>query len=269
MRLALIICIGVVLITVYLRYVERTSFFYPQAVIEITPEEAGMEYEDVCFGSQDKTALNGWFVPAPGASYTILFAHGNAGNISHRITKIELFKKLGYNVFIFDYRGYGKSKGRPSEKGFYKDAQGAYDYLIRTKGFKPEQIIGYGESLGAAVMVDLASKNKLGALIIDSVFSSTKDMAKVVYPFLPLPEWFFATRWDSLNKIKSVPNMPKLFMHSREDEIVPFRLGYKVYDAALLPKDFLELNGGHNDTVFNFYDVFKDGVDSFLRELKK
>ena len=149
------------------------------------------------YKSQDGPKLNGWFI----RDTKILFFAMAAPNISHRIEKLRFFRQFGCNVFIFDYRGYGKSKGNPSEKGLYADIKAAYDYLI-SQGIASDKIIGYGESLGGAVIIDLASKNIMRALIIDSSFSSVKDMVKSIYPFLP--HWIFASRFDSISKIKSV-----------------------------------------------------------------
>jgi len=253
------------LFVVYLRYLERKTLFYPTKEIEYLPKEAGLDYEDILFKIRDNVELNGWFVPAPNARCTILFCHGNAGNISHRIEKIRFFHDLGCNVFIFDYRGYGKSKGRPSENGVYSDVQAAYDYLL-SRGIKPEQIIGYGESIGSASIIDLASKNKVAALIIDSGFTNAKDMIKKIYPFLPY--WIFASRWESLEKIKSM-TVPKLIIHSVNDEIVPYKLGKKLYDAAREPKEFLEVHGGHNSCFFESEAAYKEKVSGFIKTVTK
>src|SRR3990167_2105214 len=198
-----------ILIVVYLRYVEKKSLFYPENKIAYTPEASGMRYSEVNFEASDGYMLNGWLIVGPAAKYTVLFAHGNAGNISHRIEKLKFFSKLGCNVFIFDYRGYGRSQGRPSEKGFYLDIAAAYEYLI-SRGIAPENIIGYGESLGGAVIIDGAVKKRMAALIIDSSFTSAKDMIKFLYPFLP--HWVFASRFDSVQKIKTI-GIPKLIIH--------------------------------------------------------
>lgn len=242
---------------------ERRTLFYPTREIEYSPKEFGLNFEDVFFKTQDNVEINGWLISCPKARYTILFCHGNAGNISHRLEKIKFFQDLGCNTFIFDYRGYGKSKGAPSEKGLYLDAQGAYNYLL-SRGVAKEDIIGYGESIGGTVAIDLASKNKIRALISDSAPSSAKDMVRILYPYLPY--WVFASRMDSLTKIKSI-TIPKLIIHSVNDEIVPFRLGKKLYECAAEPKEFLEVHGGHNTSFFESESLLKEKIAGFLKKI--
>ena len=146
---------------VYLRYIESRSLFYPQKEIDYYPKDIGLDFEDVYFQSRDGLKLNGWFISANNARYTVIFTHGNAGNISHRVEKLKFFNGLGCNVFIFDYRGYGRSQGRPSEEGLYIDTKSAYDYLL-SRTIIPEKLIGYGESLGGAFIIALALRNKCG-----------------------------------------------------------------------------------------------------------
>jgi fermentation-respiration switch protein FrsA (DUF1100 family) len=244
---------------------EKRSLFYPAKEIEYLPRDFKMDFEDVSFKAPDNLELNGWFVPAKDAAYTILFCHGNAGNISHRLEKLRFFQELGCNVFIFDYRGYGRSKGAPSEKGLYNDVQGAYNYLL-SRRIAPQQIIGYGESIGGAVIIDLASKHRLAALIIDSAISNAKDMVRTLYPFLPY--WVFSSRWDSLSKIRLI-TAPKLMIHSINDEIVPFKLGSKLFESALQPKEFLQIRGGHNSCFFESEDILNKKIADFLKGLPK
>lgn len=260
---ALLAVIAIAVLVFYLRYIEKRSLFYPEKEISFFPKDAGLEFEDIHFKSPDGYKLNGWFIPAKGAHYTILFTHGNAGNISHRIEKLRLFQSIGCNVFIFDYRGYGASQGRPSEKGLYLDAQAAYNYLLSRK-ILPGQIIGYGESLGGAVIIDVALKAQMRALIAESTFSSAKDMIQHIYPFLPY--WIFASRMDSVSKIKSL-RIPKLIIHSKNDEIVPYQLGKKLFDAAPEPKEFLDIRGGHNSGFFESEGILKEAISNFIKGL--
>ena len=253
------------LLIFYLRGFERRVIFYPTKEIEYLPSQAGLEFEDVFFKSSDNVDINAWFVPAKDSRYLVLFCHGNAGNIRHRVEKIKIFHELGLSVFILDYRGYGRSKGAPSERGIYRDAKSAYDYLLSRK-IKPEQIIGYGESIGGAVVIDLGYKNKMAGLIIDSAFSHAKDMAKIIYPFLPY--WIFSSRFDSIGKIKSIKT-PKLIIHSINDEIVPYKLGRKLYEAAAEPKEFLEVHGGHNSNFFESETIYREKIKDFVNKLPK
>lgn len=261
----LLIFIILALFVMYLRFMERRTLFYPTKEIEYNPKEFGLNFEDIFFKTPDNIELNGWFISNPNARHTILFCHGNAGNISHRMEKSKFFHDLGENVFVFDYRGYGRSKGRPNENGLYLDVQGAYNYLL-SRNIAPEQIIGYGESIGGAIIIDLAYKNRIKALISDSAPSSAKDMIKVLYPYLPYQ--FFSLRLDSLNKIKSI-KIPKLIIHSINDEIVPFKLGKKLYDYAAEPKEFLQVRGGHNSCFFESEALLKEKIADFLKRLSK
>lgn len=248
---------------IYLRYIENRTLFYPSKQIEFLPKEAGLDFETVNFKTIDDVKLTGWLIPSKDARYTILFCHGNAGNISHRIEKIKFFNQIGCNVFIFDYRGYGMSAGKPYEKGLYLDAQAAYDYLL-SKNISIPQIIGYGESLGGAVIVDLACKNKMQALILEGTFSSIKDMVEKTFPLLPY--WIFSSRFDSTIKIKSL-NIPKFIIHSINDEIVPYEIGAKLYEAAALPKEMLKVHGGHNSCFYESENLIREKVSGFIDNL--
>jgi fermentation-respiration switch protein FrsA (DUF1100 family) len=212
--------------------------------------------EDCFFQTPDGVRLHGWFC-APGkgeqgaiapvaAEMTLLWFHGNAGNITHRYGMIEMLVKLPANVFIIDYRGYGKSGGEPSEEGLYIDARAAWDYLTKDRRIAPDRIIIFGKSLGGVPAIDLASKSDAAGLIVQSSFSCAADMAQALMPFVPRA--FIRTRMDSVGKIAGV-KCPKLFIHSRSDEVVPFALGQKLFEAASDPKKFCEVKGAaHNDT---------------------
>lgn len=253
--------IFILAVVVYLRNFERQVIFYPEKKIEFLPAAAGLEHKDVFFRSTDNVKLHGWFIPVGSSRCTILFCHGNAGNVGDRLEKLKFFHGLGCSTFIFDYRGYGKSAGSPSEKGLYRDAQAAYDYLV-AQAIPKLKIIGFGESLGGAVIIDLASRNELKAVMLEGTFSCAKDMAQVMYPYLP--HWLFWTRWDSLTKIKSVI-VPKLFFHSPEDEVVPYRLGRKLFEFAPEPKEFIELRGNHNDSFLVSAALIKEKSAQFLK----
>jgi len=256
-----------VLLTVWFRYFEWRSIFFPTKDFPESPGTFGFVYEDIFLKTKDGLKINAWFIPTKESSptkYAILFSHGNGGNISHRTGKILILNRLGLDVFIFDYRGYGKSESRPSEIGIYLDAQAAYNYLIKEKGISPDNIIAYGESLGGAVAVDLASKVKLKALILEGIFTHVKDMAREIFPFLP--SFFIHSKFDSLVKIKDV-TIPKLFIHSLTDEIVPIHLSRKLFEAAPEPKSFTTLEGGHNTAYVDSSAKFKESIVSFINEL--
>jgi uncharacterized protein len=226
------------------RHLESAGVFFPSREVTVDPSDLGLAWEDVYFKAKANGLLNGWFLKNPKARSTLLYAHGNAGNIGDRISKIKFFYDLGLNVFIFDYRGYGRSQGRPTEAGLYWDAQGAYDYLQSRGDVNMAKIILYGVSLGGAVVIDLALVRKAVLLVVESSFTSARDMARIHYPFIPF--FIIRLKFNSIDKVKHV-NVPKLFMHSPEDEVVPFWVGEKLFKAASAPKQFLKIHGGHND----------------------
>ena len=249
----------------YLKYFERKGIYYPIKGIDSTPADCGLKYEDVFFVTEDGLKLNGWFIPQERPRGTLLFCHGNAGNISHRLEIIKIFHKIDLNVFIFDYRGYGRSQGAPSEKGLYEDAQAAYRSLLGREDINKEKIVIYGKSIGANVAIDLASKVKVAALISESGFSSAYDMGRRLFPYLPV-KWIITIKYDALTKIKDI-HIPKLIIHSRDDEIVPFDLGEKLFKAAHEPKEFYEMRGGHNEAIFMAKQEYSDKINSFLTRI--
>ena len=257
--------IVLVLAFVWFRNFEWRSIFFPTREFSYAPDVSGLEYEDVFMQTQDGQKLNAWFIPAKKSSFTLLFCHGNGGNISHRGGKIEIINKFGLNMFIFDYRGYGKSEGRPSEQGIYLDGRAAYDYLIKEKNIAPENIILYGESLGAAVATDLASKVEIRAIILEGAFTSAKDMSREIYPFLPTI--FLKSKLDSLSKIKKIASA-KLFIHSANDEIVPIHLSHKLFNAAPEPKTFRTIGGGHNTCHMDSQKEYTESIATFVDSLK-
>ncbi len=227
-----------------------------------TPRDAGIEYEEVRLDTGDGESLHAWFVPAAQPRGTVLLFHGNAGNISHRLEYLLMLHRLGYSSFIFDYRGYGKSSGRPSEQGTYRDAEAAWRYLTVTRNIEPRRIALLGESLGGAVAAWLASRQRPGALVLASVFTSVPDMGAEVYPFLPVR---LLSRFDYNTRayLKNV-EAPVLIAHSREDEIVPYRHGRALFEAAREPKTFLEMRGGHNDSFLFSQEAWASELGAFL-----
>ena len=256
---------GAVVAFVYLR--QSSLIYYPDMPgrdLVATPQQIGLEYQDVYFTGDDGIRLHGWFVPYRAARGTILFFHGNAGNVSHRLDSIDLLHRLGVNVFIIDYRGYGQSEGRVSERGTYRDAEAAWKYLTRTRGISEQRIIVFGRSLGASIAAWLASKYRPAGLILESGFASVTSMAKRIYPFLPV-EWLSRFEYDTASYVKSV-SCPILVAHSRNDEIIPFAEGRAVFDAAGENKQFLEMRGGHNDGYRASGRAYVEALGSFIHE---
>jgi hypothetical protein len=250
----------------FIRYLEKRNLYFPLRKIEATPRDIGLDYKDLTLTARDGVKITGWFIPSRLHRATLIFCHGNGGNISHRLEKIKVFNELGLDVFLFDYRGYGLSEGSPSEEGLYLDAGAVYDYLINVKKIPVQKIILYGESLGGAVAIDLARNHDVAGLIIEGTFTSVKDMARRYFPFIPT--FIISSRFDSLRKIKDVKS-PKLIFHSTGDEIVPFDMGKRLFHAASEPKAFIEIQGGHNDAFFISQDVFINEIDKFVERLSK
>lgn len=238
---------------------------FPSRELVTTPERLGMSYENVLFRTEDDIVLHGWFIPAENAKSTLLFFHGNAGNISHRLESIQIFHDLGLSVLIIDYRGYGNSEGRISEAGTYRDARAAWDYLVSTRGLNERNIILFGRSLGGAIAAQLATKVKAGALIVESTFSSTEALAKTVYWYLPVR--LLARIHYPTDKYISRVSCPVLVIHSTQDEIIPYRQGRQIFDLAPEPKRFLELRGSHNEGFSLSRRDYIRGLDDFLKSL--
>ncbi|MCZ6866434.1 MAG: alpha/beta hydrolase [Chloroflexi bacterium] len=226
--------------------IERYFIYFPRKKLEADPSRYGLAFENISFFAADGKELHGWFVPGR-SDVTWLWFHGNAGNIGDRVENLKLLHdELGVNVFLFDYRGYGRSQGRPTEKGTYLDADAALAYLRSRSDVSHERIVYYGRSLGAAVAVDLATRHPPYGLILESPFPSIRYMARQAYPFLPI--WpLIKARYDSLTKIAKV-EAPILILHGDKDDLVPIDAGRKLFDAAREPKDFYTVEGaGHND----------------------
>lgn len=227
-----------------MRYLETYGIFFPGKATEQTPTMLGMDYDDIYVNTTDKERINAWFVKAKEKNPTIIYAHGNAGTMSDRLLKIKFFNNLGFNVMIFDYRGYGNSTGTPDEQGIYTDGLAVYDNMVARPDVDPNRIIIYGASLGGIVAVDIASKRPAAALIVDSSITSAKESARIFYPYLPTI--LMKVKFDSIGKIQHIKT-PKLIIHSPDDRTIPYQMGVRLYDAASEPKTFLKSTGGHNE----------------------
>ena len=250
----------------YLFYpkIENFFIFFPDSSFDLSPEDLNLSYKDVHFNTGDGERLHGWFFPLNGGGPVILFCHGNAGNISHRLDNIRLLLEQGLQVFIFDYRGYGQSSGRPSENGLYRDGLAAYDYLLKEEQIPSHDIILFGRSLGASVAIEVSLKRDVRSVILESAFTSTRDMAKTMFLFY-LFSALLPPNYNNLKKIAQV-NVPKLMIHGDSDEIVPFYMGQKLYQASNAPKYFSRLNGaGHNDTYFVGGKKYFDTIAAFVK----
>jgi len=261
---------GVLLIT-YLAfaavlYVKQPKFLYsPEREVSSTPAELGLDFEDVVFKSADGLNLSGWYIPANNSKLTLLFCHGNGGNMAHRLDSISIFHNLGLNCFIFDYRGYGDSQGKPGEEGTYTDAMAAYKWLTEEKKIPPENIIIFGRSLGGCIAAQLAGKVEAGGLIVESAFTSYVDIGKEYYPYMPV-RWFARFAYRTIDYIRDV-YCPVMLIYSGNDEIVPFKFGLELYEAANEPKEFIEIFGGHNDCFLVSGEIYIEVWEKWLKFL--
>jgi fermentation-respiration switch protein FrsA (DUF1100 family) len=259
---------ALLLILPFLRWYEPRLIYYPNIPTRLhqqTPNEAGFAFEDVHLTAQDGTKLHGWYVPVQKAnSPTVLLLHGNAGNISHRIERLTIFRELGAHLMMLDYRGYGISEGAPYEAGTYLDAIAAYDFLIEQKDVAPERLVIYGESLGTAVAVDLATKKPCGGVVLEAPFTSIADMAQRMFPILPVRR-LVRNRYDSLGKIAQI-EAPILIFHSRADEVIPIRHAERLVAAAAHGK-LVELQGGHSDMFLVSPQHYMQAMRRFLGDL--
>lgn len=262
----LLFALGLYGVVVALVYVNQSGLLFlphmPGRELTATPARLGLEYTDVQLVTDDAVRLHGWWVRAPRARGTLLFFHGNAGNISHRLDSIQLFSELGLDVLIIDYRGYGRSDGTPSERGTYRDALAAWNWLTHERKVPPERILLFGRSLGAAVAVDLALKVRSAGLIVESAFTSVPDLAGEIYPFLPVRQ-MSRYQYDSLSKIGRIAQ-PLLLVHSRDDELIGFRHGQRLFEAASQPKEFVQIRGGHNDGFLLSAEDYRHPLRVFL-----
>ena len=226
---------------------ENRFIYFPARELTITPADAGLDFDDVIFSAEDGVRLHGWWVPGRANNTTLLWFHGNAGNLSDRVALLELLHdELGVGVFMFDYRGYGRSEGKPSEAGLYADARAALEETQMHAGVRQDEIVVFGQSLGAAVAVELASGHSVRGVVLEATFTSIPDMARHHYAFLPV--WpFLKTSFDSEARIAHI-DAPLLMIQGADDDIVPPDMGQKLFAGAEEPKKFsLVEEAGHND----------------------
>jgi len=257
---------------VVLRLSESRLLYAPGAsrTLEPPPAGLGLAPERVTIAARDGVTLVAWVIRAPGtdtAARWLLVCHGNAGNLSDsgRPAHYAGLRALGLNLLAFDYRGYGESGGAPTEAGLYRDAEAAYGYLRDTLGVPPERIVLFGHSLGSAVAVELATRVPAAGLVLDGALMSVTARAQEVYPYVPV-RWIARSRFASIEKIGRV-EIPKLFLHARQDDVVPIAHGRRLYEAAPPPKTFVALAGGHGDAFEADAAVYFGAIARFLEGL--
>ncbi len=235
----------------------------PSTGVTDTPQSVGMAFEDLTITTSDGIRLNAWYVPAEPSRGTLLFFHGNAGNLSGRVDSIETFHRLGLSVFIIDYRGFGRSEGRRSIDGTTLDALAAWKWLTEERGVPADEILVFGRSFGGAVAMQLMRYARPRALILESTFSSLPEMIRFD-PLVPLVRLLVGNVLNSAEIAKTL-DIPMLCIHSPDDEIVPYRFGRRLYDAvASEEKTFFDLHGGHNEGFLESYDTYVPALDAFV-----
>jgi fermentation-respiration switch protein FrsA (DUF1100 family) len=241
------VLIAYLVVLLVMMFLEEKLIFFPDKAVGNLPHPPGLAIEDAWFQAADGTRLHGWYAPHSHPRAIVVYCHGNAGNISHRDEIIwKLHDVSGVAVLVFDYRGYGLSEGKPSEAGVLGDARAARAWLAAREGIAETDIVLMGESLGGAVAVDMAAADGAKALILESTFNSLPDLAARLYPWLPV-RWLMRTRFDSQAKIGNYHG-PLLQSHGPADSIVPFEFGWRLFEAANEPKQFLEIaDRDHND----------------------
>ena len=247
-------------------FIERTFIFFPSRRLEATPLQMGLDFQECFFTSSDGLQLHGWYVPADRAAPVIMWFHGNGGNISHRLDYMARLHQIGLGVWIFDYRGYGLSQGRPSESGVYQDALAAYQHLCGSLAIPPERVVLLGRSLGGAVAADLATKVAARALILEAAFTKVGDMARHHYAWLP-GKGLFAQKFDLTHRLPAL-KLPKLFIHGEQDEVVPFWMAEQLYELAPPPKELYPVpQAGHNDTYLIDGQRYFNRLKSFVEQI--
>lgn len=226
---------------------EPTLIFFPIKKMRSDPASVGLKYEDIYLTAKDGVKLNGWYLDNKATQKVILLFHGNGGNISHRLEILQVLYSLPADIFIIDYHGYGNSGGKPSEDKLHLDAKAAYNFLVLQKQYKPKDVIIMGSSLGGAIAIWLAVEEEASGLIIQKAFTSAADIAVKMNPLYRKPFVWLRSEFNNLAEIRNVTE-PKLIIHSKKDEIIPYEMSVKLFEAAKEPKELLLLEkGGHND----------------------
>ncbi len=251
----------------YLLIFQSRYVYYPKLVLPVLaadPSHIGLSFESISFETCDGLRLSGWFIPKEGARGVLLFCHGNAGNIGHRLESIQLFNRLGLEIFIFDYRGYGASEGKPTEQGTYWDAEAVWRHIVKERQVGPDKVIVFGRSLGGGIAAWLAARHSPGALILESTFTSLSDIAAARYWFMPV-KLLMRLKYDTADHLRRV-NCPILIVHSRDDEAISFSHGQRLYEIAPEPKRFLEIAGTHNEGPTTSGVLYEEGLNKFIHQ---
>ena len=263
-RLANCVVITYLTVCVIVSFLQSRLIYFPSRGYEYTPADVGLLYEDLVLETEDGVKIAAWYIGGSGERGSLIFCHGNAGNMADRMVDITTLHHMGFNVLMFDYRGYGGSEGSPTETGTYLDGEAAWNYLTVTRGEEPSRITIFGRSLGGAVAIELATHHQPAALVVESSFTSIVDIGRLHYPLLPI-NMLVTYRYESIAKVPTIL-CPKLFVHAKDDTLIPISIGRKLYDAAAHPKRFIETPGGHNSGGYAYNDSYKRQFEAFIDE---
>ncbi|MBN2491457.1 MAG: alpha/beta hydrolase [Planctomycetes bacterium] len=266
LRIVLLLAVGYAGICVLLYLSQAKLIYFPGPPGVSSPRDIGLAFEEVWLHPAGGGRVHGWFVSAPDARGAVLFCHGNAGTIDDRLDTLRILHKLRLAVLIFDYRGYGRSDGSPSEANTYADAEAAWRHLTERRGIAPDRILLWGRSLGGAVAVELATRHAAAGLVVESSFTSIPDMAAGTFP-IPLPFRLLCRHvYDSAAKVARL-SCPTLFLHSPEDDIIPWRHGERLFAAAAEPKRLVRIRGDHNHGFLQSGEAYLGPVRAFVSEV--
>jgi fermentation-respiration switch protein FrsA (DUF1100 family) len=265
----LAIFVTYVLVLVLVRIFEPRLIFFPNYPDRLDGDwhPRALPVQDVWLTASDGVKLHAWWIPHDSAKFTFLAFHGNASNIANRAPTYEFLRSAPANILALEYRGYGHSEGKPDEAGIYRDAEAAYEYLVNTKRIERKAIISFGQSLGSAVATHLAAGRQVGGVVLEAPFPSASRVARRVFWFLPGISLLAHGQFDTQAWLKEI-HVPILIVHCAQDPVIPFRFGQELYDAALPPKNFLQINGYcHEESSLIAPTQYRTALQEFLNSL--
>ncbi len=254
------------LICLYMYFSQASMIHLPHLEYVGTPKDNGMDYEDIVIEPDETSRLHAWFIPNPDSRYLVWFFSGNAGNKSYMLDSIKIMHDLGFSIFIYDYRGFGRSAGKLNEQIMYQDAEAVWNYLTMERKIPPDEIILHGRSLGTAIASWVATHHEPAALIMESGFTSLSDMGKKYYKWLPI-DYLLRWQYDNLSRISSI-TAPILFIHSRSDELTPYSHSERLFAETTSAKKFVEITGDHLSGFKDSGQIYTDGIVDFINSIE-
>jgi uncharacterized protein len=255
-----------VLAMVVIYFAQPFILYFSDKKVLSTPDDYGIKFENVTVVTADNVRINAWYVPADKSEFTVIYCHGNGGNLMYYLKVVSFLNGLNLSCLLFDYRGYGSSEGKPTEEGTYLDAEAACKWLVSEKKISPDKIIIFGWSLGASVASHLATKIDCASLVLDGAFTAYADITRKHFPFMPA-SLFAKYNYRTIDYLKNV-RRPVMITHSRNDEVAPFRFGQKLFCAANEPKKFVETAGRHNNAFTDSAEIYKKAWLDWIKFLR-